>query len=30
VLGLTLLMLFAVINFKLFFSAQDVVKSATP
>jgi hypothetical protein len=29
-LGLTLLTLFAVRNFKLFFAAQEVVKSATP
>jgi hypothetical protein len=29
-LGLTLLTLFAVINFRLFFSAQEVVKGATP
>jgi len=29
-LGLTLLTLFAVINFRLFFSAQEVVKSAAP
>ena len=30
VLGLTLLTLFAVINFKLFFVAQEVAKGATP